>query len=116
MVDSIIDNHSLRTQRKGELKLEISLAATSEQLDRLVTGVKALTGRKEIESSTVLLSDISSNAYIITIDYFTGPITASEYNEVKEKLNFDVLKMLESLQVELAGANTDIRINQPVSS
>ncbi len=116
MVDSILDNHSLRTQRKGELKLEIALTATSEQLDRLVTGVKDLTGREEIQSSTVLLSDISSNAYIITIDYFTGPITASEFNAVKEKLNFDVLKMLETLQVELAGANTDIRINQPVSS
>ncbi len=116
MVDSILDNHSMRTQRKGELKLEIALTANSQQLDRLVTGVKDLTGREEIESSTVLLSDISSSGYIITVDYFTGPITASEFNAVKEKLNFDVLKMLESLQVELAGANTDIRINQPVSS
>ena len=116
MVDSILDNHSMRTQRKGELKLEIALTANSQQLDRLVTGVKDLTGREEIESSSVLLSDIISKAYIITVDYFTGPITASEFNAVKEKLNFDVLKMLESLQVELAGANTDIRINQPVSS
>lgn len=116
MVDSIIDNHTLRTQRKGELRLEISLSTASDQLDQLVNGARKLTNRKEIENSTVLLSDIGANAFVITIDYFTGPVTAAEFNKVKEQLNFEVLKMLEALQVELAGANTDVRITNPVPS
>ena len=110
MVDSILDNHSLRTQRKGELKLEISPATSSDRLDQLISGTRKIMSRKEIESSTVLLNDISSTSFVITIDYFTGPITAAEFNTVKESLNFDVLKMLEALKIELAGANTDVRI------
>lgn len=110
MVDSIIDNLSLRTQRKGELRLEVDQSTPAATLDQLITGIRKITGRKEIESSTVLLSDISSTAFIILVDYFTGPITALEFNTVKEQVNFEILKLMEELQVELAGSNTDVRI------
>jgi MscS family membrane protein len=113
MVDSILDNLSLRTQRKGELKLEVGLSTPSALLDQLIAGIRKITGRKEIESSTVLLSDITSSAFIINADYFTGPITQAEFNAVKEQVNFEVLKLMEELNVELAGASTDVRISNP---
>ena len=113
MVDSIIDNHSLRTQRKGELKLEAGLSTPSETLDQLIAGIRKITDRNEIESATVLLNDITSSAFVILIDYFTGPITGAEFNTIKEQVNLEILKLMEELQVELAGANLDVRkINQ----
>ncbi len=39
MVDSIVDNMSLRTQRKAELRLEIDLAATAAQLQALTDAI-----------------------------------------------------------------------------
>lgn len=116
MVDSILDNLSLRTQRKGELKLEVGLLTPSPLLDQLITGIRKITDRKEIESSTVLLNDITSSAFLILIDYFTGPITMAEFNTVKEQVNFEILKLMEELQIELAGASTDVRINSSVQS
>lgn len=116
MVDSILDNLSLRTQRKGELRLEVGLLTPSPLLDQLITGIRKITDRKEIESSTVLLNDITSSAFLILIDYFTGPITMAEFNTVKEQVNFEILKLMEELQIELAGASTDVRINSPVQS
>jgi MscS family membrane protein len=114
MVDSILDNLSLRTQRKGELRLEVGLSTPSVILDQLLTGIRRIVDAKEIENSTVLLNDITSSAFVIIIDYFTGPITAVEFNAVKEQVNFDILKWMEELQVELAGASTDVRINNAV--
>ena len=114
MVDSILDNLSLRTQRKGELRLEVGLLTPSPLLDQLITGIRKITDRKEIESSTVLLNDITSSAFLILIDYFTGPVTMAEFNTVKERVNFEILKLMEELQIELAGASTDVRINSPV--
>jgi MscS family membrane protein len=114
MVDSILDNLSLRTQRKGELRLEVGLLTPSPLLDQLITGIRKITDRKEIESSTVLLNDITSSAFLILIEYFTGPITMAEFNTVKEQVNFEILKLMEELQIELAGASTDVRINSPV--
>ena len=107
MVDSILDNLSLRTQRKGELRLEVGLSTPSAMLDQLITGIRKITDRKEIESATVLLNDISSSAFVILIDYFTGPVTAAEFNIVKEKLNFEILELVEELQVKLSGASAD---------
>jgi MscS family membrane protein len=114
MVDSILDNLSLRTQRKGELRLEVGLLTPSPLLDQLITGIRKIADRKEIESSTVLLNDITSSAFLILIEYFTGPITMAEFNTVKEQVNFEILKLMEELQIELAGASTDVRINSPV--
>ena len=40
MVDSIVDNLSLRTQRKGELRLELSLSTPAAMWTRFVDGVR----------------------------------------------------------------------------
>ena len=113
MVDSILDNLSLRTQRKGELKLEVGLSTPSGMLDQLIAGIRKITDQKEIESATVLLNDITSSGFVIIVDYFTGPVTHTEFNTVKEQINFGILKLMEELQVELAGASTDVRISNP---
>lgn len=111
MVDSILDNLSLRTQRKGELRLDIGLSATSADLDQLTNGIRKILERREVENSTVMLNDITHTAYQILVDYFTGPVTLKEFNTVKEDINFQVLKLIEKLKIEIAGAATDIKIS-----
>jgi MscS family membrane protein len=114
MVDSILDNLSQRTQRRGELRLEIGLSTSSAALEQLIDGIREKANRSEIENSTVLLSDISHSAFIIVVDYFTGPVTQAEFNTVKEQLNFEILKLMEILDVQLAGSSTDVRITNQV--
>lgn len=110
MVDSILDNLSLRTQRKGELRLDVGLTTSSSVLDQLLNGIRKIVEREEIENSTVLLNDITHSAFQVAVDYFTGPVTLQEFNTVKEEINFSVLKLMEELKVEIAGASTDVRI------
>ncbi len=110
MVDSILDNLSQRTQRKGELRLEIGLTTPAATTQQLVAGIRKIMDHKEVESSGVLLSDITSSAQVISVDYFTGPITLQDFNTVKEEINFAVLLLLEELKVEIAGASTDIKV------
>ena len=110
MVDSILDNLSLRTQRKGELKLEIGLTTNSSAIESLIRSIKKIAERKEIEDSHVLLSDITAQALIINVDYFTAPVTINEFNAIKQEINLSILKLMEELQIEIAGANTDVRI------
>ncbi|MFC0774595.1 mechanosensitive ion channel family protein [Terrimonas alba] len=110
MVDGILDNLSLRTQRKAELRLEVGLSTPSPVLEELIAGIRKITGRTEIENSTVLLNDITSSAFVILVDYFTGPVTQAEFNKIKEEVNFEILKMMEGMKVEIAGASTDVRI------
>ena len=110
MVDSILDNLSLRTQRKGELRLEIDLNTTSQKIQELLHGINAILNKKEVETSSVLMDAIAGNAFMIVGDYFTAPITQNEFNTIKEGINLSVLQLMESLEVQVAGANKDIRI------
>jgi MscS family membrane protein len=110
MVDSILDNLSLRTQRKGELRLEIDLNTSSEKLEQLINGVNTILTIHQVESFSVLMEAITGNAFLVNGDYFTGAITQDEFNKVKQGVNLGVIKLMESLHVQAAGANKELRI------
>lgn len=112
MVDSILDNLSLRTQRRGDLKLEIGLQTSPALIEQLITGIEKIISRKEVENVNVLLSDISANAVIITSEYYTAPVTINEFNTIKQEINLQSLKLLGELKIELSGASTDVRISK----
>lgn len=110
MVDSILDNLTQRTQRKGELRLEIGVSTSSEKVQGLVQGIRQLLSRPQVESSTVLLNDIHASSFTILVDYFTAPTTLQEFNTNKEQINIEVLQLMEKLGIDLSGASTDIKI------
>ncbi|MHA4808351.1 mechanosensitive ion channel family protein [Flavitalea flava] len=110
MVDSIVDNLSLRTQRKGELRLELGLSTTSPQLDKLIREIRDILKKDKVENSTAFLNDISGTAFLISVDYFTSQITQEEFNGIKQQVNLDTLRLLETMGVSIAGASTDINI------
>lgn len=112
MVDSVLDNLSLRTQRRGDLRLEISLQTPSSASEQLVNGIRKILDRKEVESANVHLSDITSTAIVIVSDYYTAPVTIQEFNIIKQQINLQSLQLIESMKIELAGANMEIRMTK----
>ena len=113
MVDTILDNITLRTQRKGEMKLELSLGVQAEQLKTLSMAVKKILNRPMIETSTVFLSETGKNAHIFTIEYFTSiHQTLEAFNEMREEINIEIIEFLEQNKIEMAAASTDVVIVQ----
>jgi len=110
MVDSILDNLSLRTQLKGELRLQVALSASATDIERLIAGIKKILLHKEVVSFTVNMNDIAQNAYLVNADYFTNPLLHRDFIAVKDEINLQVLKLMEEMNLELAGASTGIRI------
>ena len=113
MVDSVLDNLSLRTQRRGDLKLELGLQTSSAKLELLIAGLKKILGRRDIEEANVVLTDITGTAVILQSDYYTGAVTINEFNIIKQEVNLQALKLIEELQVEIAGLRTEVRISKP---
>jgi MscS family membrane protein len=112
MVDSILDNLSLRTQRRADIKLELDLKTSSAKLEQLLSDVKKIMDRKEIVEANVYLGEITGNAFVLQSDYYTIPFTIKEFNGIKEQVNLQIIKLTEELQIEIAGANTDIRVSK----
>jgi MscS family membrane protein len=104
MVDSILDNLTLRTQRKAEIRLELHVRTTSKQIDELIAKIEMLLQQQEeIESNTVVLNDLGSKSIIIHVDYFTQTIEFARFQEIKQTINLNILRMMEALGIELAG-------------
>src|SRR5205085_6630743 len=87
MVDSILDNLSLRTQRRGDIRLELDLQTRSENIESLLQGMKRVLERKEIDDSNVFLSEITGTAIIVLSDYYSAPVTIREFNQLKQDVN-----------------------------
>jgi MscS family membrane protein len=113
MVDSIVDNLTLRTQRKGELRLELSLSTSAADLDGCIAGIKKILKKDKVENGTVFLNDISGSAFLVNVDYFTAPITQDEFNSIKERVNLDILELFEKMKIGIAGASTTVMVTEP---
>lgn len=109
MVDTIVDNITLRTQRKAELRLEISLSATAQQLRNLLPAIRTTLQKPQIEHTIVYLMDTGKTAHIIAVDYFTSmQQSIEEFNSLREAVNLELIELLEKSGIELAAANTDV--------
>jgi MscS family membrane protein len=111
MVDSILDNLTLRTQRKAEIRLETGVNISSETLNKFIEAVKTKLAHPQIEESTAFLTDIRSNSFLISVDFFTAPIAIKEFQKLKQQKNLEILKLMEEMKIELAGASSDIKIS-----
>ena len=116
MVDSVVDNLTLRTQRKGELRLELSLSTPAELLDGFIAGVRKILAMDGIENSNVFLNDITGAAFLVHADYFTAPIAIEEFNALKQQVNLEVLRLLEVMKIGIAGSSTTISLSTPPDS
>lgn len=111
MVDSFLDNLSLRTQRKAEIRLEIGTSSSVDTLNKFIEGIKSKFIHPQIEESSVFLLDIKPNSFSINADFFTAPISIKEFNALKQQKNLEILKLMEEMKIELAGASSDVKIS-----
>jgi len=75
-----------------------------------VDGIKAILKKDVIVSPTVFLNDIAPNAFLINVDYFTSPIPLDDFNNLKQQVNIEIMRLMEQLKIEIAGASTDVHV------
>ena len=70
----------------------------------------------QIEESSVFLTDIRSNSFLISVDFFTAPIAIKEFQKLKQQKNLEILKLMEEMNIDLAGASSEIKISGKLQS
>lgn len=114
MVDSVVDNYSMRTERRAEIKLEFSektslsmvknfLATTTEMMEKR---------QQEVLNFSVFLTDYSKSGTTITLEYFTPSFTMANFNRVKQEIHMEMMQLMEKEKMEF-GAATSINIITP---
>lgn len=112
MVSGTVDNWSMRTQRRAEMKFEFSQKTTAAAAQKFIAAVKNLLTKYPgtITSSSVFLTDFNKSSATVSIEYFTIPFSMDEFNTLKEEINFSLMKLVEDLQMEMATSNSTITI------
>ncbi len=112
MVDSVVDNWSMRTHRRAEVKLELSAKTTAAAIQQCIDAIKKLLGSRAdvLTSYGVHLTEISKTGVVITAEYFTSAIALDEFNTLKEYINLSIKKILEENNFEMASAAGSVTV------
>lgn len=104
MVDSILDNLSLRTQRRAFVQLELAAESDPEKLQQLVEVLKEKLKSMQpaLENHAVFLADIHKNSFCINIEFFTGLLPIADFNELRQQFNLYTAQQLKVLGLQLA--------------
>jgi MscS family membrane protein len=102
MVDSIIDNLSLRTLRKGELKLDFAINTSVQNLQLYQQQLNSfLASQVKVIKYEILLMDTGKDAHHIQVDYFTDIETSiDEFNLLKQTINYKAISVAEDLNLQ----------------
>lgn len=114
MVDSVMDNLSLRTQRRAFMQLELSAETPKETVQQLVLGIQHLLQlrKDQVESSSVFLADIVKNSFIIQLEFFTAPIPIADFNAVRQDLFLSVIDLMEEMNIRLAAKENEVVVTK----
>lgn len=111
MVDSILDNVSLRSQIRGEINLFINLQTPPQKIQQLIAAIKThITGITEIQANNVLFNDIRLQAFLVFIEFFTPNMEWNKFTALRQEINFFILQKMEELEIRIAAEGKDIAI------
>lgn len=113
MVDTIVDNISLRTERRAEIRLELGLSASAGELKTFTAAVKDYLKSVPLTQYTVYFADTGKTAHIVVIEYFTAMDQSLEtFNEQREAVNLEIIRLMEKANLSLAAASTAIHVRK----
>ena len=107
MVDSIVDNWSMRTHRRTEIRLEMVSGTTTAQIRECTAAAKKVLEDRssDITSYTVQLSELLGSTLVLLVEYYTPPVSQEQFNQLKEDILFELKKILQSGTIELTSLN-----------
>lgn len=103
MVDSILDNWSMRDFIRNEIRTLLSPHTTSADLEKSISGIEEiLTSKKEtVQSYSVYLQEINNDSAVIMVVYFTNfSMDLDDLNKLKQEVNVDIRKMQEKNEIK----------------
>jgi MscS family membrane protein len=110
MVDSVVDNMSLRTHRRAEMKILLDSRTPVEKVSAVLAGIRGILQDSRLTDFNVWLNDVSSEGYQVMADYLSVQTDLSEFNAIREEVNLRIAGLLEQVKVDLAGSERSIRL------
>lgn len=109
MVDSILDNLSLRSHRRALTLLEFQSTTGEAQLTSFIDEARLVLERHKplIESYSVFLADFQKNALVVQLEFFSPAIDVAAFQQLRQQVNLSLVKLMEDRQLRLVQKEGD---------
>jgi MscS family membrane protein len=110
MVDSILDNLSLRTHQRVSLQVEVAGDTTASVIMQVLQDIKStLKNNDKVQDGFVVtLSDFTKDTYVIQITYLTLVIEGVPFSVLKSEINLAVISTLEKRGAKLSSTKVEV--------
>lgn len=104
MVDSIVDNISLRSERKIEMDLQLSVHTSAKAIADFATHMRSvLASQKGIHSSQVFVAESGKQFHALHIECLvTIQMEISEFQMLRERLNLAAIEYANAHQIQFS--------------
>jgi len=104
MVDNIVDNISLRTQRKIELDLQLNVTTTASQLAAYSKYIQnAISQLKNVSSVQAYVSEAGKQFHVLHIECLVSmDLEFNEFIALKEKINVSAIQYANDNSIQFA--------------
>lgn len=111
VVDSMLDDITLMTQRRVLQRLELCTNTHSEAMLKLLEDIQYLLKADEevLDDFTLNFNDISNESLVIQIIYFTNTTDWQAFIRLRQRVNMGILKSLESRKIRLVNRSDIFR-------
>jgi MscS family membrane protein len=109
MVDSIVDNWTMRDVIRNEIKTLLSPHTTSGDLQKAIKEIEQILANKKekVDSYSVYLQEINNDSAVVIVIYFTKfPTAIDGLNKLKEEINLEIKKMQEQHEIKQSSTST----------
>ncbi len=107
MVDSVVDNWSMRSQRRAEIKLDLEVNTPVETVVAFQAAIKKMLEEEKVllSSHNVFITELSKNGITVLVEYFTQKIAIDEFNVLKEKMHISIKGKMQAFDIQMAKVN-----------
>jgi MscS family membrane protein len=103
MVDSILDNWSMRNLSRNEVKALLSPQTSSSDLEKVITGIEAILQnmKDQLNSYSVYLDSVTIDSAVISIIYFTAlSMPLAQINQIRQDINLEIKRLQEKHDIK----------------
>lgn len=101
MVDSVVDNLSMRTKRKGEFTLDFDNSTSNENLNELLNYFNSYLAKKNgVIKHSAFITDYNKAGVTVCINFVTNNMELDDFNGFRQTIILDFRKKVDELKVQ----------------
>ncbi len=101
MVDSVLDNHTMRTGRRIAINLLLNPRTPAGTLRQVIAGIESVleAGKDNFSNPSVYVADLTAAGALLVVECFTPPVTDEVFQVFRQELTLAVKLVLEQEKV-----------------